>query len=132
MLSIKSLLLLLSLIFAVSNATGYIGFKVDGTGCNATKIITTENGACQTVCSTMFGKVTPTNDPSKFNLTPFVEADCKIPLMGQQQVTCLPDNQSFKLMTYTVTCIPEASTSSASTIIGSIAFVTFAALFALI
>ncbi|KAM9957981.1 hypothetical protein ACTFIW_012957 [Dictyostelium discoideum] len=145
MLLIKSLLLLLSLIFAVSNATGYAGFKVEGTGCNATKIITLENGACQTVCTNMYGKVTPTNDPSKFNLNPYVDVDCKTPLMGEQQVTCLPDNKPFKLLTYTITCIPDtissstssssdnsSSTSSTSTLIGSIAFVTLAALFALI
>ncbi|EAL64299.1 hypothetical protein DDB_G0286247 [Dictyostelium discoideum AX4] len=145
MLFIKSLLLLLSLIFAVSNATGYVGFKVDGPGCNATKIITLENGACQTVCTNLYGKVTPTNDPSKFNLNPFIDVDCKTPLMAEQQVTCLPDNKPFKVSTLTVTCIPDttssstspsstspSSTSPASTLIGSIAFVTLAALFALI
>ncbi|KAM9985958.1 hypothetical protein ACTFIZ_002239 [Dictyostelium cf. discoideum] len=137
MLLIKSLLLLLSLIFTLSNAAGYVGFKVDGLGCDATKIIKTENGACQTVCTNMYGKVTPTSDPSKFDLSPFANPDCSTILMPKQQVTCLPDNKSFKLLDYTITCIPEtpsttASTSSASTIIGSIALVTFAVLFALI
>ncbi|KAN0012166.1 hypothetical protein ACTFIU_007464 [Dictyostelium citrinum] len=129
---LKKSLLLISLIFAiaaVSSATKYTSFTISGTGCDANRIITENNGACQTICTGLYGKIVPTNDTSKFDLTAFADQGCT-KIIKQNEVTCLPNNQKFQLLGYDIICISESS--SASTLIGSIGLIFLGILLSLI
>ncbi|KAN0042153.1 hypothetical protein ACTFIV_004712 [Dictyostelium citrinum] len=129
---LKKSLLLISLIFAiiaVSSATKYTSFTISGTGCDANRKITENNGACQSICTNLYGKIVSTNDPSKFGLTAFSDEGCT-KLIKQNEVTCLPNNQKFQLLGYDIICISESS--SATTLTTSIGLIIFGMLLSLI
>ncbi|KAN0031286.1 hypothetical protein ACTA71_010375 [Dictyostelium dimigraforme] len=145
MLLNKSLLLLVTFIFAIVSAQSYTEFKISGTNpmnnqpCNSTAVYTVNNGACQNVCG-MFGKLITTSDSTKFDVQMYLDQNCASNAI-QSSFTCLPDLQPVKInpsYNINVTCIaevtpsPTPSDSSATSIIASFSAVFIALLFALL
>ncbi|KAK5580340.1 hypothetical protein RB653_000356 [Dictyostelium firmibasis] len=132
MLFSKSLLLLISFIFAIFAISGatYTDFKVSGSNCDPNKIIKGENGTCQKVCN-LYGKLFTTQKDSTFNIQLFADDSCKSQIISRE-VTCLPHNKPLDPINgYTITCI-EPESNSSSTIIASMFLATLGVLLLLL